>query len=53
MGQAGVKDEAVTGGTAGDTQVWPDAPNHPDFPQAVLRPGEVYRQRTEFRFRCP
>jgi aldose 1-epimerase len=33
-----------------EAQVWPDAPNHDDFPQAVLRPGEIYRQRTEFRF---
>lgn len=33
-----------------EAQVWPDSPNRPDFPQAVLRPGEVYRQRTEFRF---
>lgn len=33
-----------------EPQIWPDAPNRPDFPQAVLRPGEEYRQRTEFRF---
>lgn len=28
----------------------PDAPNHPNFPSAVLRPGEVYRNRIEWRF---
>lgn len=35
-----------------EPQVWPDSPNHPDFPQAVLRPGETYRQLTEYRFRA-
>jgi aldose 1-epimerase len=34
-----------------EPQVWPDSPNHPWFPQAVLRPGERYAQRTEYRFR--
>jgi aldose 1-epimerase len=34
-----------------EAQVWPDAPNRPYFPQAVLRPGETYRQVTEYRFR--
>lgn len=34
-----------------EPQVWPDAPNHPYFPQAILRPGETYRQLTEYRFR--
>jgi len=33
-----------------EPQVWPDAINHPDFPSAALRPGETYRQRSEFRF---
>lgn len=33
-----------------EPQVWPDSPNRPYFPQALLRPGEAYRQRTEFRF---
>jgi aldose 1-epimerase len=27
-----------------------DAPNHPAFPQSVLRPGEVYRNAMEWRF---
>jgi len=35
-----------------EAQVWPDSPNRPYFPQAVLRPGETYRQTTEFRFRA-
>ncbi len=29
---------------------FPDAPNHATFPSAVLRPGEQYRSRTEYRF---
>ncbi len=33
-----------------ETQHFPDAPHHPHFPSTVLRPGEVYRQRAEFRF---
>jgi len=34
-----------------EPQRFPDAPNHPDFPNAMLRPGEVYRQITQYRFR--
>jgi aldose 1-epimerase len=33
-----------------EAQRFPDAPNHPDFPSVVLRPGETYRQVTEYRF---
>ena len=33
-----------------EPQIWPDSPNHPDYPQAVLRPGEKYRQETRYRF---
>lgn len=29
---------------------FPDAPHHDDFPSAVLRPGQEYRQRTSYRF---
>jgi len=29
---------------------FPDTPNHPKFPSAELRPGETYRQRTEYVF---
>jgi aldose 1-epimerase len=38
------------GGICLEPQVWPDSPNKPYFPQAVLSPGETYRQLTEFRF---
>lgn len=37
-------------GIALETQNFPDAPNHPDFPSAVLRPGEVYTQHTVYAF---
>lgn len=33
-----------------ETQHFPDSPNHPHFPSTVLRPGEVYRQSTLYRF---
>lgn len=33
-----------------ETQHLPDSPNRPDYPRTVLREGEVFRSRTEFRF---
>jgi aldose 1-epimerase len=33
-----------------EPQNFPDAPNHKNFPSAVLRPGETYRNRMEWRF---
>ncbi|HTZ70265.1 MAG TPA: galactose-1-epimerase, partial [Acetobacteraceae bacterium] len=33
-----------------ETQLFPDAPNQPNFPSAVLRPGEQFRSTTLFRF---
>ena len=33
-----------------ETQHFPDAVNHPEFPPVILRPGEVYRSSTEYRF---
>ncbi|MER7460029.1 aldose epimerase family protein [Micromonospora sp. NPDC126480] len=29
---------------------WPDAPNRPDYPSCLLRPGETYRSRTRYVF---
>lgn len=37
-------------GIAMETQSFPDAPNRPEFPSAILRPGEVYRHRVEYIF---
>jgi aldose 1-epimerase len=33
-----------------ETQHFPDSPNHPQFPSAVLKAGATYRSTTEFRF---
>jgi aldose 1-epimerase len=33
-----------------ETQIWPDAINQAGFPKAILRPGEVLRQETEYVF---
>ncbi|MEM8557109.1 MAG: aldose epimerase family protein [Bacteroidota bacterium] len=37
-------------GLALETQHFPDAPNQPDFPSIVLRPGDTYVHQTHFRF---
>jgi aldose 1-epimerase len=37
-------------GFALETQGLPDAPNKPQFPSTVLRPGEAFRSMTSFRF---
>jgi len=33
-----------------ETQFYPDSPNKPRFPSAVLKPGEVYHQTTIYQF---
>jgi aldose 1-epimerase len=33
-----------------EAQRFPDAINHPNFGNVILRPGETYRQVTEYRF---
>ena len=33
-----------------ETQHFPDAVNHPEFPTPVLRAGEEYRESTSWRF---
>ena len=37
-------------GVALETQHLPDSPNHPAFPSTSLRPGEVFRSTTIWRF---
>jgi aldose 1-epimerase len=37
-------------GVALETQGWPDAPNHQGFPDCILRPGQEWRSRTNYRF---
>ncbi len=39
-------------GVALETQHYQNSPNRPSFPTTVLRPGETFRSRTEFRFRA-
>jgi len=34
-----------------EPQGFPNAPNEPRFPPAILRPGELYRAELEYRFR--
>ncbi|MEX1663337.1 aldose epimerase family protein [Thioclava sp. 15-R06ZXC-3] len=33
-----------------EPQAWPDAPNRPDFPNAILEPGESYFHQTRLAF---
>ena len=33
-----------------ETQHFPDAPNHPEFPSVVLNPGEKYTTKTTYKF---
>lgn len=33
-----------------ETQHFPDSPNQPDFPNAILHPGEKFKSRTIFKF---
>ncbi len=37
-------------GFALETQHYPDSPNQPQFPTTILRPGQVYRTRTVYKF---
>jgi aldose 1-epimerase len=37
-------------GCAFETQHFPDSVHRPQFPSTVLRPGDTFRSRTEFRF---
>ena len=33
-----------------ETQIWPDAMHHPDFPSAVLKAGEAWHSQTAYKF---
>ncbi len=48
-GRHGKKYEPRTGFCI-ETQEFPDAPHHANFPSTVLRPGETLRSTTTFRF---
>lgn len=38
------------GAVALETQSFPDSPNHTNFPNTILKPGEVYRAETIYQF---
>lgn len=48
-GKNGVK-YPKNGGFCLEAQHYPDSVNYPHFPSTVLRPGEIYRQKTIYRF---
>jgi len=48
-GKGGVAYEKYAG-LCLETQHFPDAPNHPNFPTTVLRAGQEYRQTTIYKF---
>jgi aldose 1-epimerase len=50
IGKQGVKYQFRTG-LCLETEGFPDAPNHPEFPSAVLRPGQTYHHTMICRFR--
>lgn len=33
-----------------ETQHYPDSPNHPSYPNTILKPGQTFRSTTEYRF---
>jgi aldose 1-epimerase len=35
-----------------ETQAFPDSPNHPGFPDIILRPGQRYISETVYEFTC-
>ena len=41
---------AASAGCCFEPQLFPDSPSRPEFPSALLRPGETYRQVTHFSF---
>lgn len=47
------KGGAVYGANSGlclETQLYPDSPNRAEFPNCILRPGEVFKTRTVYAF---
>lgn len=40
-------------GLALEAQAWPDAPNQPNFPDTILRPGEAWSETTRYVFTQP
>lgn len=49
----GGRDLQPYGALALEPQHWPDAPNHPDFPDILLRPGDTWHQKTCYKIVAP
>jgi aldose 1-epimerase len=49
VGKDGIAYEYRTG-LCLETQHFPDSPNKPDFPSVTIRPGEVYKSATVYKF---
>ena len=49
VGKSGVRYQRRAG-LCLETQHFPDAPHHADFPTTVLRPGQTFRSETVYRF---
>ena len=49
---AGISGKAYrqTDALALEAEAFPDSPNHPNFPSAILRPGQTYDQTTIYQF---
>ena len=48
--KAPFSEQLKNAGFALEPQTFPNAPNEPSYPSSVLRPGEAYRHRIEWRF---
>jgi len=48
-GKSGIKYPKY-GGFCLETQFYPDSPNHPEFPSAILNPDEKYEETTIYKF---
>jgi aldose 1-epimerase len=48
VGKGGIAYRA-NAGVALETQHFPDSPNHPSFPNTILRPGDGFTSRTVYR----
>jgi aldose 1-epimerase len=48
-GKSGMK-YPLRSGFCLETQHYPDSPNHPEFPDTILRPGKTLRSTTIYRF---
>jgi aldose 1-epimerase len=49
-GGAIAHEHARRSGLCLEAQHFPDSPHHPNFPSTVLRPGDTFEARTEWRF---